>query len=46
MTMIQNALDKSMSGASNALSLDSIETFSAFLRHLKVEKVRKNTQKS
>ena len=46
MTMIQSALDRSMSGASNALSLDSIETFWAFLRHLKVENFRKNTQKA
>ena len=46
MTMIQSALDTSMSRASNARSLDCIKTFSAFLRHPKVENFRKNTQKA
>ncbi len=45
MTMIHSALDRSLPNASDALSLDSIETFPAIL-HLKVENFRKNTQRA
>ena len=37
----QNALDKAMSGASNARSLDIFEPFLTFLQHWKVENFRK-----
>ena len=40
-TPIQSALDKAMSGASNARSLDIFEPFLTFLGHWKVENFRK-----
>ena len=46
MTLIQNALDRTMSGASNARSLDIFEPFPAILRHWEVENFWKKHSKN